>query len=155
MADETVSAFLNKCMNEEILVTVGDNRDSRKFMNDVFDRFLNPFIKHQLRSIALNSVSKFSVRVLPSILEYKEKYGCCPKCLSMSLAYLIYFYKNDTPEDAESVKLKMKNGSIEEILSDVTLWQRDISDMTDIIKEYYKKTEELGAKGAMKWILSE
>lgn len=155
MADKTVSSFLGKCMNEEILPTIGDNEDSRKFMNDVFDRLRNPFIKHKLRSIALNSVSKFSVRVIPTILEYKEKYGYYPGCLSMSLAYLICFYKNDTPDDSEEVISLMKNCSIGEILANVNLWQSDISDMTDIIAEYYTKIEELGAKGAMKWILSE
>ena len=94
MADETVSAYLNKCMTQEILPAIGDDEDSRKFMNDVFDRFRNPFIKHRLRSIALNSVSKFSVRVLPTILDYKEKFGSYPKGFSLSLAYLIFFYKN-------------------------------------------------------------
>lgn len=155
MGDEKVSAFLSKCMNEEILPTIGDNDDSRSFMNDVFDRFRNPFIKHKLRSIALNSVSKFSVRVLPTILEYKEKNGTYPKALSMSLAYLIYFYKNDTPDDAEAVISKMKNGSISEILSDADLWLSDISEMTDIVTECYNKIDTLGAKGAMEWILSE
>ena len=155
MGDEKVSAFLSKCMNEEILPTIGDNNDSRSFMNDVFDRFRNPFIKHKLRSIALNSVSKFSVRVLPTILEYKEKNTSYPKALSMSLAYLIYFYKNDTPDDAEAVISKMKNGSIAEILCDTDLWLSDISDMTDIVTECYEKIDSLGAKGAMEWILSE
>ena len=49
----------------------------------------------------------------------------------------------------------MKNGSIEAILADTALWQTDLSDMADIIREYYGKIEELGAKGAMEWILSE
>lgn len=155
MADETISAFLNKCMNEEILQTIGDNDESRAFASNVFDRFRNPFIKHKLRSIALNSVSKFSVRVLPTILEYKEQNGTYPKGLTMSLAYLIYFYKNDVPEDSEAVVAAMKNGSVEEILKNTSLWQTDISAMTDIVTEYYNKIHQLGAKDAMKWILSE
>ena len=155
MADATVSAFLNKAVNEEILKTIGDNEESRDFAKAVFDRFKNPFIKHQLRSIALNSVSKFSVRVLPTILEYKEKNGIYPKFLSISLAYLIYFYKNDAPNDAEEVLLKMKNNSIAEILGDVSLWGIDISNMLEIVKKSYGKIENLSAKGAMEWILSE
>ncbi len=155
MADETVSAFLNKAMNEEILKTIGDNEESRAFAEAVFDRFKNPFIKHQLRSIALNSVSKFSVRVLPTILEYKEKNNAYPKLLSMSLAYLIYFYKNDAPNDAENVVDIMKKSSTKEILSNSSLWGKDISDMIEIVTECYEKIEVLGAKGAMKWILSE
>lgn len=155
MADDKVSAFLDKAVNEEILKTIGDDEESRAFAKAVFDRFKNPFIKHQLRSIALNSVSKFSVRVLPTILEYKEQNGDFPKILSMSLAYLIYFYKNDVPNDAENVITKMKNNSISDVLKDVALWGADISDMTDLVTLCYNKIESLGAKGAMEWILSE
>ncbi len=155
MADEVVGAFLNRAVNEEILKTIGDNEESRAFAEAVFDRFRNPFIKHQLRSIALNSVSKFSVRVLPTILEYKNKNNAYPKVLSMSLAYLIYFYKNDTPNDAEDVVAKMKRNSISDILKDTGLWGADISDMNDVVTACYEKIETLGAKGAMEWILSE
>ena len=155
MNDKLVSSFLEKCMNDEILYVLGNDDVSRSFMNDVFDRFRNPFIKHRLRSIALNSVSKFSVRVLPSILDYKELKGEYPKNLTMSLAYLLYFYKNDNPEDSEDVVFKMKNNNIFDILSDKDLWGKDISDMTETVSVYYRKIEALGAKGAMEWILSE
>ena len=155
MADELASAFLIKCMKEEILPTIGENEERIAFANSVLDRFRNPFIKHKWRSIVLNCVSKFAVRDLPTLLEYKEKNGEYPKCLTMALAYLIYFYKNDTPDDTADVMAKMKEGSIAEILADESLWLTDISDMTDIVTEYYGKIETLGAKGAMEWILSE
>ena len=155
MNDDVASAFLNKCMKEEILPTIGENEESIAFANSVFDRFKNPFIQHKWRSIALNSVSKFSVRVLPTLLEYKEKNGVYPKGLTLSLANLIYFYKNDNPDDAESVVATMKNDSIAEILSNISLWQSDLSDMNDIIEEYYNKIDTIGAKESMKWILSE
>ena len=155
MNDEITEAFLNKAMNEEILPTIGDNEESRSFAESVFDRFRNPFISHKWRSIALNSVSKFSVRVLPTLLEYKEQKGEYPKCLTLSLAGLIYFYKNDTPEDAEAVVEKMKNSTIAEILSDSSLWQADLSDMTEAVEVYYSKIESQGAKETVKWILSE
>lgn len=155
MEDAVASAFLRKCMQEEILPTLGETEESLSFANSVFDRFRNPFICHKWRSIALNSVSKFSARVLPTILEYKEKNGAYPKCLSLSLAYLIYFYKKDTPEDSESAVKAMQNGSIAEILADSTLWQRDLSEMTELVTGYYDKIEILGAKEAMKWILTQ
>ncbi len=155
MKDETALAFLSKCMTEEILPTIGENDESISFANHVFDRFRNPFIKHKWRSIALNSVSKFSVRVLPTLLEYKEKNGFYPKGLTMSLAFLLYFYKNDTPDDAAEIIETMKNDSIEEILRNTSLWQNDLSDMSVIITEYCNKIHSLGAKETMKWILSE
>lgn len=154
MNNKLTSAFLNKVMKEEILPTIGENEDSIAFANNVFDRFKNPFIQHKWRSIALNSVSKYSVRVLPTLLEYKEKNGEYPKLLTMSLAYLLYFYKNNTPDDAADVVTTMKNDSIAEILANVSLWQNDLSDMTEIVTEYYNKIDTLGAKETMKWIVS-
>ncbi|MBO5896281.1 MAG: tagaturonate reductase [Clostridia bacterium] len=154
MQNDLVSGFLNRAMYKEILPTIGENEESLSFAKAVFDRFSNPYIKHQLRSIALNSVSKFGVRVLPTLLEYKEKFGEYPPCLTMSLAYLIAFYKNDEPKDDESVIGKIKNNSIAEILSDASLWQRDLSGLTVLVEEYYAVIEKSGAKGAMEWILS-
>lgn len=155
MADERASAFLNKCVYEEILPTVGDNRESRSFARNVFDRFRNPFISHKWSAISLNSVSKFSVRVLPTLLEYKEKNGRAPKCLTMSLAYLIYFYKNGTPADSEAVIEKMKKLTVSGILSECELWSADLSPLAAEVTYCYAQIEKLGAKGAMEWILSE
>ncbi len=154
MNDEVASAFLNKCMKEEILPAIGENKESIAFANSVFDRFRNPFIQHKWRSIALNSVSKFSVRVLPTLSEYKEQKGKYPEGLTFSLANLIYFYKNDTPEDNENIIEIMKNDSIADILKNTVLWHADLSDMTEIVTQYYNKIDALGAKDAMKWILS-
>ena len=155
MNNELASAFLNKIMKEEILPTIGENEDSVAFANNVFDRFRNPFIQHKWRSIALNSVSKYSVRVLPTLIEYKEKNGVYPVGLALSLAYLIYFYKNDNPDDAENVVAIMKNDSIIDILKNTSLWQADLSGLTGLVTEYFNKIDSLGAKETMKWILSE
>lgn len=155
MNNDITYSFLNKCMKEEILPTIGENNESISFANSVFDRFKNPFIQHKWRSIALNSVSKFSVRVLPTLLEYKEKNGVYPKGLTLSLANLIYFYKNDTPEDAKDVVETMKNDSIKDILANSSLWAYDLSDLTEIVTEYYNKIDALGAKETMKWIVSQ
>ncbi|MBQ4572813.1 MAG: tagaturonate reductase [Clostridia bacterium] len=155
MNNEVAYAFLNKCMKEEILPTIGENDESISFANSVFDRFKNPYIQHKWRSIALNSVSKFSVRVLPTLLEYKEKKGKAPMGLTLSLANLIYFYKNDNPDDNADVMATMKDDSIADILKNTSLWSSDLSDLTEIVTEYYNKIDTMGAKETMKWILSE
>ncbi len=155
MSDEITLSFLTKCVNEEILTTIGNNDESRIFANSVFDRFMNPFIHHKWRSIALNSVSKFAVRDLPTILEYRENNGEYPKCLTMSLAMLIYFYKNHVPEDSAEIKEIIKKESISQILRDTSLWQADLSEMEENITAYYSKISQVGAKEAMKWIVSQ
>jgi tagaturonate reductase len=155
MENELTFKFLSKTMNEEILPAIGKNDNSISFANSVFDRFKNPYIKHKWRSIALNSISKFSVRVLPTIIEYKEINKVYPKYLTLSLAYLLYFYKNDIPEDSAQVIEYIKNNEIYDILKNEELWQADISDMTNIVNEYYNKINDLGVEETMKWILSE
>lgn len=155
MNDEIVSKFLNKCVYSEILPAIGENEESKAFAQAVFDRFKNPFIKHKLRSIALNSVSKFSVRVLPTLLEYKNKFGEAPVGLTLSLAFLIYFYKNDIPEDADSVIEIMKNSTIAELLTMEVLWGEDISPLTEDVTYYYEMIEHSGARSVMKWVISQ
>lgn len=155
MDDDLLYSYLDRCMKTEILSVIGETEESCAFAKSVYDRFRNPFIYHKWRSIALNSVSKYSVRVLPTILEYKEKNGVFPKYLPLSLAALIYFYKNDTPEDAPEAVEFIENGKISEILGNTALWQADISSLGDIVTEYYEKLDKLGAKETVKWILSE
>jgi tagaturonate reductase len=60
----------------------------------VIERFENPFIKHYLLSILLNSSSKFKTRNLPSLLEYYQQNGTLPEKLVFSLAALITVYKD-------------------------------------------------------------
>lgn len=155
MNDEIMYSYLDYCMKNEILPVIGNNGESRAFADSVFDRFRNPFIRHKWRSIALNSISKYSVRVLPTILEYKTLFGKYPVALSLSLANLIYFYKNDIPEDSEEAISFIKNNNIHNILSESTLWQCDLSDMTDIVSAYYEKLIQNGVKDTIQWILSE
>ena len=71
------------------------------------------------------------------------------------MANLIYFYKNDNPDDNADVVATMKNDSIADILKNSSLWASDISDLTEIVTEYYNKIDTMGAKETMKWILSE
>ena len=59
LKDETVSAFLKKCIFDEIVPTLGNTETDINFGKAVLERFSNPCIKHLLLSIALNSVSKF------------------------------------------------------------------------------------------------
>lgn len=144
MKDEKVSSLLRKSVFEEIIPTIGDTEDNRKFGEAVFERFSNPFIKHQLLSIALNSVSKFRARVLPTILEYKAKNGQYPKILSFSFAALIAFYKTDEANDSEEIVKFMKNASVADILKREDYWGEDLSDMYDIVNNWYEKIEKEG-----------
>ena len=86
--------FINKAIFDEINQTIAmDKAELDSFAAEVLDRFRNPFIKHNLSSIALNSIAKFKVRVLPSVLGYISKFDKVPTNLTFAFACLILFYK--------------------------------------------------------------
>ena len=155
LKDETVSAFLKKCIFDEIVPTLGNTETDINFGKAVLERFSNPFIKHQLLSIALNSVSKFQVRVLPTILEYKEKYGAYPPALTFSMAALIAFYRTDNANDGEEIMKFMKDASVADIMARTDYWGGDITDMTGVVENYYDLIQEKGMKSAYEQVLSE
>lgn len=152
--DEKVSAFLKKCLFDEIVPTLGNTDTDKQFASAVLERFANPFIKHQLLSIALNSVSKFQVRVLPTILEYKEKFGEYPKALTFSMAALIAFYRTDKANDGEEIMSFMKTASVEDIMKREDYWQTDLSDMIPVVQQYYDLIQEKGMAAAYEVILN-
>jgi tagaturonate reductase len=81
-------------IEEEILPTLTLPRASLEvFANSVTERFSNPFIKHYLLSIALNSVSKYKARILGTVLDYRRTEGRLPPRLTFALAALIAFYR--------------------------------------------------------------
>ena len=129
--DEGMREHVRKCVFDEIIPTLDLPKDElESYAASVIERFSNPYIKHYLSSIALNSVSKFKVRVLPSILEYVKRYGKTPTTLVFSLAKLIEFYKVGTPNDAPEVIEFIKNHTVEEILANTELFGTDISFLT-------------------------
>jgi tagaturonate reductase len=95
--DPVVSAFMRKAIFDEIIPSMadstgGETEELTAFARDVLERFANPYIRHLLLSISLNSVSKFKTRVLPSLTGYIKKRGTFPDALVFSLAALIAFY---------------------------------------------------------------
>lgn len=140
--DATIGKFIREAISEEIVPTLDLPADElQQFANDVIERFQNPFIKHELISIALNSISKFKVRVLPSLLGYHKKTGKLPERLVFSLAALIRFYKgewqgetiplNDSAEILDFFKqawaLNDPSKTIQTVLSNQSLWGTDLT----------------------------
>ena len=155
LKDEKVSALLRKCIFREIIPAIGDTEDNRKFGEAVLERFSNPFIKHMLLSIALNSVSKFRARVLPTILEYRDMFGSCPQGLTFSLAALIAFYRTDDANDSQEIMDFMKTAPVEDILKREDYWGQDLSPLLADVKKWYELIETAGMSKAYDAVLSE
>ena len=96
MHDDTILKYMNKMLLDEVVPILPlDKEDCKKFAAAVQDRFNNPFVNHELMSISLNSTSKWRARNMPSFLEYVEKNGSLPVCLTMSFAAYLAFYSCD------------------------------------------------------------
>lgn len=154
LKDEKVSALLKKCIFEEIIPTIGDTEDNRAFGEAVLERFSNPFIRHLLLSIALNSVSKFKTRVLPTILEYKDQKGVYPQGLVFSLAVLIAFYRTDNANDGEEIMQFMRTASVADILKRKDYWETDLSALLPDVQKWYEMIEKDGMAKAYAEILA-
>lgn len=174
--DDIIGKFVKETIFNEIIPTLDlPQEELEKFANDVLDRFRNPFIKHALMSISLNSMSKFETRVLPSILEFKNRKQVLPQKLTFSLAALIAFYKGE--RNGEKIALADDAAILEEynklwsgfdgtedylrhivttILANEKIWKmnlNEIEDLTDTVTKYLVEIQEKGMKGAIQGVL--
>lgn len=173
---EVIGKFVRGVMYDEIIPTLALPEDELKyFASAVLERFVNPFVKHYLMSIALNSMSKFETRDLPSLLEYKKRKGELPKRLVFSLASLIEFYKGkrgnediklaDNQDILDMYKSLWSNydgteAGLKKIVTSVLgyekNWKMDLNKvegLTDAVTNYLSKIEKLGIKEAVKEVL--
>ncbi len=96
MKDADFADFMHAVIYDEVIPTLDlPKEDLLSFAGAVKSRFENPFIRHELLSIALNSVSKWRARCLPSVIEYYNRFAKIPEHLAFSLAALINFYSSD------------------------------------------------------------
>lgn len=91
---EVIGAFVRKAMYQELTASLDlPEAELIEFSNDVIDRFRNPFVKHMVTSIMLNSFPKFKTRDLPAVKLYLERKGELPAALVLGLAGICVYYK--------------------------------------------------------------
>ncbi|MFG6687277.1 tagaturonate reductase [Mariniflexile sp. HNIBRBA6329] len=126
--NEFTGPFIHKAVFDEINDTLEmDREELNSFSDEIFDRFRNPFIIHNLSSIALNSISKFTVRVLPSLLGYVKINKKLPTNLTFAFASLIRFYKGTWNGEALPVQ-----DSDDIVAAFAKIWES--SDYTEVAK---------------------
>lgn len=155
-------AFVNKAIFDEINdVLPMPKSELDSFAEDILDRFRNPFIKHKLADIALNSISKFKVRVLPSLLEYEAKNGKLPTNLTFAFACLIRFYKGTWNGEATPIKdsqdIVDKFTAIwaqndvalvaKSVLSNTSFWEEDLTKVNQLTDAIALALNEIESKG--------
>lgn len=160
--NEFTGKFVKDAIFSEIIPTLSLSEEELvSFANEVLDRFRNPFIKHQLASIALNSISKFKVRVLPSLLTYYQEQNKLPVNLTFALACLIRFYGktwkgeqlpvNDDEKTVSTLKEIWATDDYptisEKALSNREFWEKDLSELNGFSEAIAKALQLIDEKG--------
>ncbi len=168
-----IGKYIHKVMFEELMETLNLPKDeSKKFAEDVLERFNNPFVDHAVTSIMLNSFPKYQTRDLPGLKTYLERKGKLPKGLVLGLAAIITYYKggvredgaeitpNDAPEIIQLLKdlwitndtLKITQG----VLGNTAIWGEDLNlipGLTAAVKANLDYIQENGMLETVKAIL--
>ncbi len=152
ISDPLLSLYIDQLIKNEIIPVLSqDSEELQAFASDVISRFQNPYIKHELLSISLNSLTKFKTRLLPQLISYHQKYNKNPYFIMVSLAALILFYRGkfhnmEIPLKDDKYLLdrfiewdELYDNSPEElvrnILSMTDLWEIDLSKINNLVQD--------------------
>lgn len=168
-----IGKYINKVMYEELMETLNlPKEELQKFAGDVLERFVNPFVDHQVTSIMLNSFPKYETRDLPGLKTYLARKGELPKGLVLGLAAIITYYKggvredgaeimpNDAPEIMALLKELWATGDTrkvaEGVLAEESIWKSNLNEipgLTDLVVTYLDSIQSVGMLETVKTIL--
>ena len=168
-----VGRYINKVMCEELMETLNlPKEELQTFASDVLERFVNPFVDHQVTSIMLNSFPKYETRDLPGLKTYLARKGHLPQGLVLGLAAIITYYKggvredgapitpNDAPEILALLKTLWATGDTrkvaEGVLAEKSIWHGDLNEipgLTDLVVHYLDSIQSVGMLETVQSIL--
>jgi len=170
--DPEVGAFVKKVMYEELMETLNlPKPELQQFADSVVERFVNPYVKHFVTSIMLNSFPKYKTRDLPGLKTYLERKGELPKGLVLGLAGIITYYKGGkrgdveiVPNDDAAIVELLKNlwatGDVRKVAEGVLaaefIWGEDLNavpGLTDMLSADLELIQSDGMRAAVKSIL--
>ena len=154
LGDALLNDYLHTCLFGFILPTLGETEENRAFAEAVLERFSNPYIRHLWKSISLNSVSKYTARVLPTVSDYLARHETLPKPLVFSLACLIRYYRENDPQDDAAAIAFIRTHDLPAVLSNLDLWGRDLRELTPLVEESLRQIETNGIREAIRWSMS-
>ena len=170
--DPQVGQFVRKVMYGELMETLNlPKEELQAFADSVVERFLNPYVKHFVTSIMLNSFPKYKTRDLPGLKTYLERKGELPKGLVLGLAAIITYYKGGkrgdveiVPNDDASIIALLKDlwsgGDVrkvaEGVLSAEFIWGENLNDipgLTDLLTADLEIIQNKGMRAAVETVI--
>lgn len=172
-----VGDFMRDLVYDEVLpVLDGTESELKSFAKKILERFRNPYIRHLWQSIALNAMSKWETRNLPTLLNYYKSNNKLPQKLVFSLAAMIAYFKGEFGGKAYQVQddqwildfykeaWSACDGRpisiyelVEKVLKLEKVWKQDLNNVPNLtisVSHYLFLIEQVGMKKAVKAVLS-
>ncbi len=134
MKNEKLHTFFHAALEEIIPFVSANEAETRLFADDVEQRFFNPFLDHRLRSIALNSISKWKARNLPTFRDYYAQNSTIPPTLTLGFSYLCALYMTRTDEcrdDPAYLDFFRAGKPLRVFMADTAIWGEDLTRYSD------------------------
>ena len=146
MTNETLYRFFRASLEEIVPFVSPDRSMTERFAADVEERFRNPYLNHQLTSIALNSISKWRARVLPTFRDFFAANGRIPEHLTVGFSCLMHLYRTryaELKDDAEVLSFFASGKPLKDFLSDSSVWGEDLTAYPQFLETVTAQTERL------------
>lgn len=159
-----VEKYINMMVAEEVLPAIDeDPKELEIFAAKILERFYNPYLKHYLKDISLNSISKWETRDYPTVYDNCKNLNKNAKLTTFSFAALLVLYtgqseaKNFTPNDTvEFIEFIQRNFNRNEIknwvatvVNNKDMWKENFSEVPHFIDEVSKDVESILDKGML------
>lgn len=159
MDDAGFAAFVSDLMLKEIAPSIPYRipaEQSRDFGLQVLDRFRNPHLQHQWISITMQYTSKMKMRNVPVLLQHYKENDSPPRLFTLGFAaYLLFMRGGDYQVNddkagllAELWKQDTPAAVVNKVLSDVSLWDTDLSKLPGFAAAVNEDLNMLINKGA-------
>ena len=171
--DPEIGAFVRKVMYDELMQTLNlPEEELKAFADSVMERFRNPFVRHLVTSIMLNSFPKYKTRDLPGLKTYLERKGTLPEGLVLGLAAICTYYKggkrgeddivpNDDPKIMQLLTDLWATGDVRKVAegvlaADELIWGEDLNaipGLTDLLADDLAVIASEGMRAAVRRII--
>ena len=163
-----LEAFINTMVAEEVIPMIEeDQAELKEFAAGILERFYNPYIRHMLKTISLNSLSKWETRNFPTVLDNWKKVGKVAEKELFTFAALLTLYSGKvdfTPDDtAEHVEFIQKvwnsedvEATVRAIVGNRNIWTVDFTEVAPFVEKvsgYVKVILAEGMAAALKKML--
>jgi len=163
-----IEKFVNDMVAEEVIPMIEEDQNELKaFAAGILERFYNPFIKHMLKTISLNSLSKWEARNYPTVKDnwFKKHRLARHELFTFAALLTLYsgktgFQPDDTAEFVEFIRKNWDSNNVEATVEKIVksnIFTVDFSEVEGFVAgvaAYVKDIEALGMAGALKKFLA-